>query len=229
MSLVLNIDTSTDGATINIADSGKTIIEKNNSHQKNHSSFVEIAIREISQESTIQLNDLSAIAVVAGPGSYTGLRIGMASAKALCYALQKPLISMNKLEVLALAAVEEVSNEADKSSLYCSMIDARRMEVFTAVYDNELKEVLSPCAMILNEKSFIEILEKNKVFFFGNGSAKWDGTYNHKNALLINVTNEGNSMARLSHKMLYNQIFSDVAYATPLYIKEFFSGPIFTK
>lgn len=221
MGLILNIDTSLDTALVNIADNGNVVIEQINPQQRDHSTFLENAIDKILKQAGFQLGDLSAFAVVSGPGSYTGLRIGMASVKALCYALQKPLILLNKLEVLAAAAIKQ--NDTDgKNTLYCPMIDARRMEVFTAIYDRQMKQLLSPVAMVLNEASFKETLEINRMYFFGNGAEKWRGLCKHKNADFITASNEGWALATLSSEMLNNQGFSDVAYASPLYLKEFF-------
>lgn len=221
MGLILNIDTSLETAVVNIANNGTVVIEQLNPQQKNHSSFLENAIKQILAKAGLQLGDLSAIAAVAGPGSYTGLRIGMASVKALCYALQKPLILLNKLEVLTAAAIQQ-NEEPAGSFLYCPMIDARRMEVFTGIYNRQLHAVLAPCAMIVEKDSFHKTLESNQIFFFGNGSIKWRGVCNHENACFIEIKNEGQAMASLSMERLRNQGFSDVAYSSPFYLKEFF-------
>ena len=221
MSLILNIDTSLETAVVNIADNGIVIVEQLNPHQKNHSAFLENGINQILQHKGIQLDDLSAIALVAGPGSYTGLRIGMASVKALCYALQKPLILLNKLEVLTTAALKQ-KVEINESSLFCPMIDARRMEVFTAIYNHKLDTIMAPGALILEKNTFHETLAQNQMLFFGNGAFKWHGLCDNKNATFIEVSNEGEAMAALSLELFNNQVFADVIYASPLYLKEYF-------
>jgi len=221
MSLILNIDTSLETAMVNIADNGIVVLEQLNPQQKNHSAFLENAIKQILVETGLQLGDLSAFAVVAGPGSYTGLRIGMASVKALCYALQKPLILLNKLEVLTVSVVQQ-NKEIDDSTLFCPMVDARRMEVFTGIYNKELEEIMAPCAMALETNSFDRTLKLHQMLFFGNGSIKWRGVCSHKNASYIAIQNEGQAMAALSLEYLRNQQFSDVVYSSPLYLKEFF-------
>lgn len=221
MNLILNIDTSLETAVVNIADNGIVIVEKLNPHQKNHSAFLENGINQILQKTGIQLDDLSAIALVAGPGSYTGLRIGMASVKALCYALQKPLILLNKLEVLTTAALKQKAEIAE-SSLFCPMIDARRLEVFTAIYNHKLETIMPPGALILEKNTFDETLEQNQMLFFGNGASKWHGLCDNKNATFIEVSNEGEAMAALSFKLFNNQAFADMIYASPLYLKEYF-------
>lgn len=221
MSLILNIDTSLETAVVNIADNGTVVLEQLNPQQKNHSAFLENAIQQILSKAGLQLGDLSAFAAVAGPGSYTGLRIGMASVKALCYALQKPLILLNKLEVLTVSVVQQ-NKEMDEGTLFCPMINARRMEVFTGIYNRGLKEMMAPCAMVLEKNSFDKTLELNQMLFFGNGSVKWRGLCNHKNASYMEIQNEGQAMATLSMEHLRNQQFSDVVYSSPLYLKEFF-------
>lgn len=221
MSLILNIDTSLETAVVNIADNGTVVLEQLNPQQKNHSAFLENAIQQILSKAGLQLGDLSAFAAVAGPGSYTGLRIGMASVKALCYALQKPLILLNKLEVLTVSVVQQ-NKEMDEGTLFCPMIDARRMEVFTGIYNRGLKEMMAPCAMVLEKNSFDKTLELNQMLFFGNGSVKWRGLCNHKNASYMEIQDEGQAMATLSIEHLRNQQFSDVVYSSPLYLKEFF-------
>src|SRR5690606_25144630 len=127
------------------------------------------AIRQILLDNNIKTNELKAVGVTGGPGSYTGIRVGMATAKGLCYALKIPLLLFNTLEVMALSAIESIG---DKKALYCPMIDARRQEVFTGVYDYELNEVNSPSSMILDNNSFNTLLQKFPVYFFGSGSGK---------------------------------------------------------
>src|SRR5665647_1745116 len=147
MALILNIDTATESAIISISEKDKIIDSVTNSNQKDHASFLQPAIKNLLQKADLSINKLNAIAVTAGPGSYTGLRVGMASAKGLCYALKIPLITINTLEVMALSSLKQIH---DPSALYCPMIDARRMEVFTAVYDHHLTEIIKPCSMILD-------------------------------------------------------------------------------
>jgi tRNA threonylcarbamoyladenosine biosynthesis protein TsaB len=175
MSVILNIDTALDIACISIAKDGVVINSVSNTEQKDHGGFLQPAIKALLDDATISVGDLDAVAIAAGPGSYTGLRVGMASAKGLCYALKKPLITVGTLEILTFAAVQQYNNTTiSSSSLLCPMIDARRMEVFTALYDFSLKPVLDPFALVLDENSFAKSLLKNQVLFFGNGSAKWE-------------------------------------------------------
>src|SRR5687767_10460248 len=151
MALILNIDTAVDVASLCLAIDGKLLSIAKNESQKDHSLWLHIAIKEIFEKNNLELGSVDAIAVTGGPGSYTGLRIGMATAKGICFALNKPLISMNTLLVMANAAKNE------SADLLCPMIDARRMEVFTAIYTKELKTVKEPAAIQVNEKSFDEV------------------------------------------------------------------------
>lgn len=227
MSLLLNIDTAIDTAYVSIAKDGYILQEAVNVEQKDHGAFLQPAIQLILKNAGISLRELDAIAVVAGPGSYTGLRVGMASAKGLCYALNKPLITVGTLNVMAYQAINQLNiNQKDAAALFCPMVDARRMEVFTAIYDRVLNPVLSPCAMIINEKSFANMLLKNKIIFFGNGAAKWQQLCHHKNAHFFQPENKALYMSELSFKKYLNNKFADVAYAEPMYVKEFYSNPV---
>jgi tRNA threonylcarbamoyladenosine biosynthesis protein TsaB len=190
-----------------------------NTSQKDHASFLQVAIQQLINDAAIKLNDVDAIAVTAGPGSYTGIRVGMSSAKGLCYALNKPLITINTLEVLNVAAVEE--SHGSVNFLYCPMIDARRMEVFTAIYSSRTTTILAPCAMILQQDSFINELKKNKIVFFGSGADKWEAICKHPNASFTVVSNLAAAMAQLSHHHFTRNDLANLAYSEPFYLKEF--------
>jgi tRNA threonylcarbamoyladenosine biosynthesis protein TsaB len=226
MSLLLNIDTAVETACISIAKDGHILQEAVNKEQKDHGSFLQTAIQLIAKNAGISLGELDAIAVVSGPGSYTGLRVGMASAKGLCYALNKPLITVGTLQVWAYQAISQVKEitQNEIPTLYCPMVDARRMEVFTALYDKALNTVLLPCAMIIDEFFFANELLKNKIFFFGNGAEKWQQICHHKNARFFQPVNKALYMNELSYKKYLNKEFDDVAYAEPLYVKEFYNN-----
>lgn len=226
MSVILNIDTAIDTAYVSIAKDGEILASLSNTAQKDHGGFLQPAIQELTHKTGIPMKDFEAIAIAAGPGSYTGLRVGMASAKGLCYALNIPLITIGTLEILAFAAILETQNSASSNqSLLCPMIDARRMEVFTALYDQQLKLVLDPCAMVLEEISFANNLLKNQVLFFGNGSKKWEMICRNKNAQFMPVSNNPLAMSKLAHTNFENKDFANLAYSEPLYLKEFYGGP----
>jgi len=224
MSLILNIDTASENAHVSLAEDGMVLHALNNESQKEHASFLQTAIEQLTKLAGIHLKDIDAVAVTAGPGSYTGLRVGFASAKGLCYALKKPFITIGTLEVLAASALQLFSTDSEKI-LYCPMMDARRMEVFTAIYKHDLTINLSPCAMILDELSFEKELLKNKIVFFGSGSAKWKlicpDSYRDANATFETVSILPQSMSRLSNSLFLEKKFTELAYSEPLYLKEF--------
>ena len=225
MAIILNIDTAAETAYVNIAKDGYVLAEKLNTEKKDHAAFLQPAIKELAEQTSITLNSIDAIAVAEGPGSYTGLRVGMASAKGLCYALQKPLITVNSLEILALAAKASITENNTSNVLLCPMIDARRMEVFTAVYNYEMKIIMPPAALILEENSFAEMLTANIIYFNGNGSGKWNTADKNDNArFIIDAANTAAAMSFLSHKYFLQKKFSDIITATPAYIKDFHTG-----
>lgn len=220
MALILNIDTATEIATISISEKDKIIDSVTNSNQKDHASFLQPAIKNLLQKADLSINKLNAIAVTAGPGSYTGLRVGMASAKGLCYALNIPMITINTLEVMALSSIKQMQ---DQSALYCPMIDARRMEVFTAVYNHHLTEIVKPCSIILDDGSFKDMLQKNKIYFSGSGILKLKDILETQNAIFVNKGITTDAMAELSYKNYINKNFANVSYASPVYLKEFYT------
>jgi tRNA threonylcarbamoyladenosine biosynthesis protein TsaB len=217
MNLLL-IDTAVTTASVCIARNGAVITEKTNEAQKDHAAWIHQAILEVIEDAKISLNDLDAVGISAGPGSYTGLRVGMSTAKGICYAMNKPLVLVNTLQMMAAAAV---ATHSDKNILLCPMIDARRMEVFTAGFDQELNVVIPQSNMILEEESFKEILEKNKIHFFGNGSTKFADLVKHENIVLDLVHFSAANMISIVTEKFEKSEFSDVAYAEPLYGKDF--------
>jgi len=224
MSLILNIDTATEQAYINIAENGVSLGEAFNKDMKDHAGFLQTAIRSLSEKTGIPLKKLDAIAVIAGPGSYTGLRVAMASAKGLCYALDKPLITISSLTALADLAHQQKNLFPDADAAFiCPMIDARRMEVFTALYNNQLEMTGPVEALILSDNSFEHILLNNKIIFCGNGSAKWATICNHPNALFLTLNIDAAYMSGLSYTEFCAGNFASTAYSEPLYGKEFFT------
>ena len=217
MALILNIDTAVDVASLCLAKDGKDLSVATNESQKDHASWLHIAIKEIFEKNGLELGLVDAIAVTGGPGSYTGLRIGMATAKGICFALDKPLISLNTLLVMANAA------KMEKADLICPMIDARRMEVFTAIYTKKLEIVKDPAAITLNENSFAEYLSSNSICFFGNGSNKFQAIEKNPQAFFSNIKTDASSMISLSEKNFTEKKFVDLAYAEPVYLKEFYT------
>jgi tRNA threonylcarbamoyladenosine biosynthesis protein TsaB len=220
MGIILNIDTASENAHVSLAKDGQILNVRSSESQKEHASFLQAAIQQLTKTAGITLKEVDAVAVTAGPGSYTGLRVGMASAKGLCYALKKPLITIGTLKVLTVSALE-VWKDNNSNILFCPMMDARRMEVFTAIYRQNLNPFLQPCAMILDEFSFKKELQNHKILFFGNGSEKWKQICTHPNAIFTAVSLLPESMSKSSESLLREKNFTDLAYSEPLYLKEF--------
>ena len=220
MSLILHINTATANAHVSMARNGLILQSLNNNLQKDHASFLQVAIKQLVNETGITLTGLDAIAVTAGPGSYTGLRVGMASAKGLCYALDKPLITINTLLVLAASAKLPDTYRSGTPAFLCPMIDARRQEVFTALYNLKLEIILSPCAMILNETSFNDRLFKDNILFFGSGSEKWKLICHHHHASFIKADILAESMSRLTEELYLCKNFTELIESQPIYLKD---------
>jgi tRNA threonylcarbamoyladenosine biosynthesis protein TsaB len=218
MSLILNIDTALDKASVCLSDDGNAKQLSFNENQKDHAAWLHMAIAEMLKKSGHVIKDINAVAVNNGPGSYTGLRIGLAAAKGLCYALNIPLITVNSLKIIASAVQDEAHD------IICPLIDARRMEVFTAMYDKELKETVSPHAMLIDEKSFSSVLSSGKVLFCGNGVKKLQPIILNRNALFSKTNADASHLAKLSFIFYNNKEFTGLAYAEPLYVKEFYSA-----
>lgn len=221
MNLILNIHTSTENAVVNLCDGPKVLSTLENSEPKLHASFLHVAINQILTEQGILPNQLRAIGVTAGPGSYTGIRVGLASAKGLCFALNIPLVAINTLEIMAFSLIENVN----KKSLFCPMIDARRMEVYTAVYDENLKEIMSPSALVLDEHSFEDLVSKNSVYFSGSGAEKFMKLNpNLSNSHFFNGPDiSSNALGSFSWKQVQKKNFVNAANVPAIYIKEFYT------
>jgi tRNA threonylcarbamoyladenosine biosynthesis protein TsaB len=220
MSIILSIDTALPLAAVGLAHDGILLTERISEQQKDHAAFLHPAIESMLKETDINLSDLDAVAVTIGPGSYTGLRVGLASAKGLCFALQKPLISLCTLETMALQTQMNISNDSNVS-LYCPMIDARRMEVFTALFGSSMTCIIEPHAHILHPASFQEHLSNNIVCFSGNGSDKFMQTITHENARHTRVTSVSTAMAKLGINRFLNRNFPHVQTLEPNYLKAY--------
>ncbi len=220
MALILIIDTAIEQASIALCKNNEAIALEINTVQNEHASFVQPAIAKIVMQTNISLNEIDAIAVVNGPGSYTGLRVGLSSAKGLCFALNKPLITLNTLEVMALATINTYK---DPTLLHCPMIDARRMEVYTALYNHKLEVLEGPTATILEENNFKISLKSNKIVFSGNGSIKAKSVIVDENAIFAETVYNATSANTLAQLKFVNNAFDNVAYTTPNYLKEFYT------
>ncbi len=217
--MILNIETATKNCSVSISEEGKTIALKElNDGNYSHAEKLHELIKQIVLEAKIELSHLNAIAVSKGPGSYTGLRIGVSAAKGLCFALDIPLISVNTLQSLALSvSIEE--------GYKIPLLDARRMEVYSQVFSNKTQKIRDVYAEIITRDSFSEYLNDQKVYFFGDGAEKCKEIITHKNAIFIdNKFPSAKEMSAISYEKSKKNEFEDVAYFEPFYLKEFIGG-----
>jgi len=219
MALLLNIDTSTKKAGVCLSQDGKLLAMLENFEQKEHAAWLHVAVQELMKNTGSRMQDLQAVAVTAGPGSYTGLRVGMAAAKGFCYALGIPLITEDTLRVMAFAASERLP----QADLLCPMIDARRMEVFTALYRQDMTELLPATAMVIDENSFSDWLSDHRVSFFGEGSDKCKPIITASSATFAEVGFHVGFLGVLSFLRYLQCEFTGLAYSEPAYTKEFYT------
>lgn len=218
MALILNIDTATTVCSVALAKDGKVIALKESNEGLNHSVLLGTYIDELLKENTLNASDLDAVAISMGPGSYTGLRIGVSLAKGVCFGANKPLIAVPTLQALA----QSVSSRLQEEAYYCPMIDARRMEVYTAFFDKDNRTVVDTKAEIIDENSFATILAEHKVYFFGNGSHKIHKVLTASNAHFIaNVETSATHICGIAEQHYQTGKFEDVAYFEPFYLKHF--------
>jgi tRNA threonylcarbamoyladenosine biosynthesis protein TsaB len=216
LAFILNIETATTNCSVSLSNQGETFaLLEDNSKEYSHAERLHVYIEKLLAENNIEPKELEAIAVSKGPGSYTGLRIGVSAAKGLCFALNKPLISVSTLEALA----HQVKIE---NGLIIPMLDARRMEVYSAIFDKDYSEVRQVEAQILEANSFVEYLEKGPVYFIGNGVEKSKNIIQHKNAHFIeNKLPSSNEMSLIAYNKYKKNDIEDVAYFEPFYLKDF--------
>lgn len=223
MAFILTIETSTDVCSAALSKDGQLLCYRENSDGFSHASKLAVFIDEILKESGVTADQLSAVCVGKGPGSYTGLRIGVSTAKGICYAINKPLIAVDSLLLMCHGAIEQAKALMQNEPFFlCPMIDARRMEVYSAVYDENLNIKDPVKAVIIEPTSFEHFLAEQKVVFFGNGASKCKELINHPNAMFLddNFASARNLIAP-AFESLKNNDFVDVAYFEPFYLKDF--------
>ena len=217
MNLILNIDTALVNASVCLADEGTPLAMLKNNNQKDHAAWLHQAIEELFLNTRYQLKELKAVAVSNGPGSYTGLRVGLASAKGICYALSIPLITISTMEIIAFSVKDKAED------LVVPLVDARREEVFTAVYDREIRVKNSTYAMILEPGTFGDLLDSHKIIFCGNAIEKLRKYVDHPNASFSKLEHDAGLFSPLSHMYFVKKMFADLSAAEPFYVKEFHS------
>ena len=223
MSVLLHIDTAVENASVCISKDESNLGMVESTNQKDHASWIQPAISSLIKKYGLTMQQLNAVVVSNGPGSYTGLRVGLATAKGICYALSIPLITLSTLEIMATSAITTADANLLKTTgiLFCPMIDARRMEVFTGLYDKKLNRIRPPHATIVDEKTFENELASHKILFFGNGAEKAKGMIRHPNALFQTIGYDASYMIALAEKKMQVKEFADLAYVEPFYIKDF--------
>jgi tRNA threonylcarbamoyladenosine biosynthesis protein TsaB len=217
MAFILHIDTTTDHASIGISLNGIIAMHLDNPVQKEHGSFLHLGIQQLCAKMNIQMQELDAISVLIGPGSYTGIRIGLATAKGLSYALKKPLIAIDTLTALAYTAKKQAAN-----LWYCPMIDARRMEVFYALYNEQLETVVAPTSLLLTPDSFAHHLQERSILFVGNGASKWATIATHQHAVFASTTHNISGISALSYAHFMQHNFADIRSLEACYAKAFY-------
>jgi len=229
---ILNIETATSVCSVSLSENGRVLFEKNSFDGPSHASLLGVFIEEVARicnpcvtvhtdYKSARADIVDAVAVSSGPGSYTGLRIGVSMAKGLCFGWNVPLLNIPTLDILAWKAIQLTGGESP-DVLFCAMIDARRMEVYTAIYDCTLRKIQETEAVVVTENSFSSYLEKQKIYFFGNGAAKCKSLIHSANAIFIDDLHPlAADMAGLSEQAYSNKRFEDVAYFEPFYLKDF--------
>jgi tRNA threonylcarbamoyladenosine biosynthesis protein TsaB len=213
-------------SSVALAVDGKVLAFKQVNERNIHAEVITLFIEELVNTANLTYNDLDAIAVSCGPGSYTGLRIGVSTAKGLCFALNKPLIAIETLEAMAYAIIGEKIVTVDKDTLLCPMIDARRMEVYCALFNQEGLKVRPTAADIIDEHSFRELLSKHKILFFGDGADKCEAVLgvNNNAQFLPDFVNSATYLTQKAAEKFNEKQFEDIAYFEPYYLKDFIAG-----
>lgn len=217
MGTILNLETATTNCSVSVAKNGRLLaLKEHDTPGYSHSEQLHVFIEDVLKEGKSAFSDLDAIAVSKGPGSYTGLRIGVSAAKGLCFALDIPLISIATLESMAYQV------DSEKIDFIIPVLDARRMEVYSAIYDKNFIEVRETKAEIIQEDSFQEYAQRGKVIVLGSGAEKCKSMLTHKNfSYDTSVVPSSREMGALSYQKCMNKEFEDVAYFEPFYLKDF--------
>ena len=220
MACILHIETSTDVCSVALSEDGAILFTKEDFDGPQHAVTLGVFIDEVLSMADSHAKPIDAVALSCGPGSYTGLRIGASMAKGICYGRNLPLIALSTLKVMSVPIL--LMDELPEDALLCPMIDARRMEVYAAIYDRALNPVKEVSADIITADSYAEYLREHPVYFFGNGAAKCKEVITHQNARFIDdIQPLARWMFPLADRAFLDGTFQDVAYFEPFYLKEF--------
>jgi tRNA threonylcarbamoyladenosine biosynthesis protein TsaB len=222
--MIICIETATKVCSVALCDVNGILSVKEDRGERSHATNLTVLINGILKEAGIGAMDIDAVAVSKGPGSYTGLRIGVSVAKGIAYAASKPLIGISTLQTMFNGIIPKASTmyNTDSNTIFCPMIDARRMEVYYSLYDSNGSVIKDVCAEIINKESFMNILDSGKMLFFGDGAAKCIPVIDHPNAIITD--NYYLSAAHMHQSVVMafnNKYFEDIAYFEPFYLKDF--------
>ena len=229
--MILCLETSTAVCSVALEENGKVIALRESLDGQNHAEKITIFIDEVMKEANVSYRDLDAVATSMGPGSYTGLRIGVSTAKGLCYAMEKPLIAVDTLAAMAYGFKDYKTTrlqdyKLESTDILCPMIDARRMEVYSAFFNEQLERISETNAIIIDENSFMEMKQNNHLYLFGDGADKLASLFeNDENITVVEKFHcSAAYMAELADKAFKNNDFVDTAYFEPFYLKNFVPG-----
>ena len=231
--MILCIETSTAVCSVALVDNGNVISLRESLDGQNHAEKITIFVDEVMKEAGVAYKDLDAVATSMGPGSYTGLRIGVSTAKGFCYALDKPLIAVDTLAAMTYGFISQQSTvngqqtiSSQLSAILCPMIDARRMEVYSAFFNEKLERISETKALIIDEDSFMELKQNHHLYLFGDGADKLATLFeDDDNVTVVEKFHcSASYMAALAEESFKNKDFVDVAYFEPFYLKDFVPG-----
>lgn len=226
MAKLLYIDTADENAMIGISNDRQLLALKHNTQANTHASFVQVAIDDLLAKTDIQIGEIDAVVVTMGPGSYTGLRVGLSSAKGIAYAIDKPLIGISTLELLAQhASTHPAVIENIENIQIFSMIDAKRMEVFGAIYKADNTKIIPEQSILLDEPYFSKLIENGPVLCVGNGATKSKTLLINPQLYFWESTYDIDALIHLGNLKWENQDFEDLAYCKPAYLKDFYQIP----
>lgn len=218
MAIILNIDSAFNECFVALGSNEEVIAHEQSAVQKDHASFIQPGIQKMCNEASVKLSAINAVAVSNGPGSYTGLRVGLSSAKGICYALKKPLILLNTLDIIAYSLQQNMHPQP--YDLICPMIDARRMEVFTALYTSQLKLIKNYTSLVLNPEFLLEEKQTHKIIAGGNGCEKLKTIPGFENFIYSESGYTINHLISLAFFAYKSGNFSNLAYSEPFYLKQ---------
>ncbi len=225
MALILNIETSSDSCSVALSRNGELYAFIQSDEDRSHAHILTVLIEKLLAQNSITIADLDAVAVSKGPGSYTGLRIGVSVAKGICYGARKPLLAVNTLQAMMAGLKLETTDFAARfptNAVFCPMLDARRQEVYLAMFSKEGNLLKETTAEIITGDSFADILAKQQMVFFGSGAGKVKDIIQNPNALFVeNFGLKASYLSSLAEEAWQNKKFEDVAYFEPLYLKDF--------